>query len=690
MSKISARKNRDRKLNTHLLEQLESRILLAADGCCPRTIEPMIDSPELAPAAVASNDLSIASATIASTGDAGSTRATARNIGTLSGSQTLRGRVGGSDVRDVLRFSVSTRSTLEIDLRGLAADIDLYLLDARGRRLDYSNNSGARSESIDLNVNRGTYYLVISPWGRARSSYTLDLEATSLTRTRPTPTPRPTPPPVAQPPVAEPPATQPPVAQPPVSQPPVSQPPVSQPPVSQPPVSQPPLSQPPGAETPPSNSEPPATRLNEVSYYGGSNEWNLNAIAAPEAWAAGYTGQGVTVAIVDTGIDLDHPDLVNNLWVNPGEIPGNGRDDDGNGYVDDIHGWDFAGRDNRPDDGQGHGTHVAGSVAADANGFGATGVAPDANLMAIRVLGNSGSGSSFDVAAGIRYAAQNGADIINLSLGGGYSSAIQSAIQYAGQLGSVVIAAAGNESASLPGYPARFSANYEHVVSVGAHSSSNRIASFSNDVGGSNAVQIDAPGASVYSTYVGGRYARLSGTSMAAPQVAGLAALILDANPNLTPSQVRSLLVSGAERSIAGSDSRGGATALTSVALAANFTGTPTLSTSLSVVGQRGNFSSSSIRATSVVDQALLDSSPNESSSTYRVARSSAAQTTAAEQDNLAELLATELHRTTPQEDAETSRDLVASAFESTPEHESLDSLAGLDLTAILGRSLHG
>jgi subtilisin family serine protease len=172
------------------------------------------------------------------------------------------------------------------------------------------------------------------------------------------------------------------------------------------------------------------------------------------------------------------------------------------------------------------------------------------------------------VAAGIRYAAANGADIINLSLGGGFSSIILAAIQYAMSLDVLVVAAAGNESAAAPGYPARFSASLANVISVGAYASSGAIASFSNDVGASGAVQVDAPGVGVYSTYVDGRYGSLSGTSMATPHVAGLAALALSANPNLTASQLRSLIVDGTDRAIAGSDSAGGVNAALTVALA--------------------------------------------------------------------------------------------------------------------------
>ncbi|HEX5498824.1 MAG TPA: S8 family peptidase, partial [Thermomicrobiales bacterium] len=279
--------------------------------------------------------------------------------------------------------------------------------------------------------------------------------------------------------------------------------------------------------------------------------------------------QGAVVAVVDTGVDLTHPDLVSSIWDNAGEIPGNGVDDDHDGYVDDVHGWDFASNDNDPSDGNGHGTHVAGTIAADNNGVGSTGVAPDATIMPVRVLDNNGSGSAANVAAGIRYAVQHGANIINLSLGGGYSSQILAAIQYAEQSNVLVVAAAGNESAATPGYPAVFSSTLANVLSVGAYAAGNAIASFSNHVGGSGAVQVDAPGVGIYSTYMGDGYARLSGTSMATPHVAGLAALALSANHHLTASQLRALIVDGANISVSGSDSHGGVNAALTVALAA-------------------------------------------------------------------------------------------------------------------------
>lgn len=310
----------------------------------------------------------------------------------------------------------------------------------------------------------------------------------------------------------------------------------------------------------------------DVEYFGGVNDWNLNSINAPEVWAHGITGEGVVVAVVDTGVDMSHRELSSSIWVNPGEIPGNGIDDDHNGFVDDVHGWDFSGGDNDPTDLNGHGTHVAGTIAAANDGFGSTGVAYGATIMPVRVLGPDGSGSVADVAAGIRYAVDNGADVINLSLGGGYTSTLFSALVYAGQNGVFVAAAAGNESAATPSYPAAFSAELTNVISVGAYDSADVRASFSNGVGGSGAVQVAAPGVGIYSSLPGNRYGRYSGTSMATPHVAALAALALAANPDLSPEALRSLIVEGADRSIAGSDSSGGINAAVSVTTAAGYT----------------------------------------------------------------------------------------------------------------------
>lgn len=486
-------------------ETMELRRLMAADlGLSPQGLEPF-------PA----GEISLASIASTSNSDAGSTRATSHDLGRVETEVAVGGRLSFRDTLDVYQFEIERDGDVDIGLRGLRRDANLFLTDASGQFIETSRNRGTSGERIEAELEAGVYFVGVqsrSFWG---SSYRLNVSA-ELAPLRET--------------IGE------------------------------------PVGEPAGDQQNPGD---PSQPFAAVDYFGGTQEWNLNAIEAPAAWAAGYTGEAIIVAVVDTGVDLDHPDLVNNLFVNPGEIAGDGIDNDGNGLIDDVHGYDFAGGDADPDDVNGHGTHVAGTIAAANNGFGATGVAPNATILPVRVLGDNGSGSTNAVAAGIRYAADLGADIINLSLGGGYSRAIDQAIEYARAVGSFIVAAAGNESSSVPGFPARFSATDSNVISVGAHNQSGRIAGFSNDVGTSGSVQIDAPGVGVFSTYVGGRYGSLSGTSMAAPHVAGVAALALSANPNLAPDELRSLLVGGTIGQASGSDGLGQLNAATTVAYAA-------------------------------------------------------------------------------------------------------------------------
>ena len=457
-------------------------------------------------------------------GDAGSTRATAADLGLLRSSQSVSGSLSFSDTADVFRFEVDRPMKFIATLDSLRYDADLLLLDSSGRAIARSQRGGSATDQVQSSLVAGVYFVGVTAQTWRSNNYRLRLSGTSTTPPLPTPAL------------------------------------IDTPLIGTPPIT-----------TPVSNT--PVTTivspLADVPYFGTSQDWNLNSINAPESWAAGFLGQGVTVAVIDTGVDLDHPELVSQLFVNPGEISGNGIDDDGNGFVDDVSGWDFASGDNKPDDVNGHGTHVAGTIAARNDGVGVTGVAPQARILPVRVLGNNGSGSSDNVAAGIRYAADMGAKIINLSLGGGYSQVIDSAIRYAGAVGSLIVAAAGNESASLPGYPARFSVTYDNVISVGAFDSSSRLGSFSNHVGPSRAIQVDAPGVGIRSTYVGGRLATFSGTSMATPHLAGVAALVWSANPRLTAAQVRNLIVGGTIGSATGSDAIGKLSASTSVAYAA-------------------------------------------------------------------------------------------------------------------------
>lgn len=310
--------------------------------------------------------------------------------------------------------------------------------------------------------------------------------------------------------------------------------------------------------------------LPEVADFGGPADWHLNAIRAPEAWAAGHTGAGVTVAVIDTGVDLQHAEIRHSLWTNPDEIPGNGRDDDQNGFVDDIHGWDFAHNDATPQDRNGHGTHVSSLIVGARNGTGSTGAAYGAELMVLQGLGPNGVGDSRDIARAVRYAVDEGADIINISLSGAQSSSLDSALRYANSRGVLVVAAAGNRGLDRPSAPASSSQSLESVLSVGAFDKNEQLASFSNRAG--DAVQVVAPGVRLRAAVPGG-FALYSGTSMAAPLAAGVAALALSAAPDLSAAQLRDLLVNGASPGVLGDDSHGSVNAAATVAQAVKTVG---------------------------------------------------------------------------------------------------------------------
>lgn len=272
----------------------------------------------------------------------------------------------------------------------------------------------------------------------------------------------------------------------------------------------------------------------------------------PSAWSMSQ-GAGVVVAVVDSGVRMDHPDLAPNIWTNFNEIPGNGADDDANGYVDDVHGIDLttAGSRNEPIDENGHGTHVAGIIAAADNNKGVVGVAYRSRIMVVRTQGADGSGTMSSVAAGIEYAAKNGAKIINLSLTGpSNNAAVARAIDMAGQAGALVVVAAGNAASDddrTPTYPASLAApNMVSVASTSPNEGRN-LSTFSNY--GRTTVQLAAPGESVLSTGKDGGYEQRSGTSMAAPMVAGVAALIAAANPGIPAPALRAQLLSSAGRS---------------------------------------------------------------------------------------------------------------------------------------------
>ncbi len=282
-----------------------------------------------------------------------------------------------------------------------------------------------------------------------------------------------------------------------------------------------------------------------------SEQWALHKIGAPQAWDIAHC-QGTIVAILDTGVHLEHPDLRKALWTNPGEIPNNGIDDDGNGKVDDVHGWHFYQNcstgpcipyENRIiQDDNGHGTHVTGIAAAETdNGIGIAGVSWGAQAMIVKVLDQHGDGYYSDVAAGIVYATDNGAQVINLSLGGEQSSQLlQDAVNYAYQRGVLVVAASGNDGGSVL-HPAAC----ENVVAVAATDRDDQRPGYSNR---GPEVDIAAPGHNIVSTWpwLNGYYYK-RGTSMAAPHVSGSAALLWSWRPDYTNAQIQRRLESQAD-----------------------------------------------------------------------------------------------------------------------------------------------
>jgi len=277
-------------------------------------------------------------------------------------------------------------------------------------------------------------------------------------------------------------------------------------------------------------------------------QWALaqsDSLDAQDAWIQSQ-GAGVVVAVVDTGVDQTHPDLAGSLWTNPGEIPGNGIDDDRDGFVDDVHGADFINNDGNPQDDEGHGTHVAGIIAAAANNaIGGAGLAPQAKIMAVKVLDSNLAGTAAGLAQGIQYAVTHGAKIINASVNGdGQSQALENAIQQARAAGVILVASAGNDSRNLdsqPSYPAAYPD--DNIVSVAASTQSGAMASFSNY--GQSSVDLAAPGDQIVSTAKGGDYEIRSGTSMAAPFTAATLALMASARPELSGTALRAALFAG-------------------------------------------------------------------------------------------------------------------------------------------------
>jgi len=457
----------------------------------------------------------------------------ARDLGVLSSTQTLADSVSNARPDDLYRFTLQANSDFKLTVSGLTADVDVALIkDINGdNSIDFTDiiasaqESGLSPESIDINgLAAGTYYVRIYQF-QGNTNFTLNLSATPPT------------------------------------------------------IFDNSASNLPGFDTRSGfglvNAAAAVAKAAGVATFPdvpdlGGDEWGRDLIKAPEVWAKGLTGDGIVVAVIDSGVDYTHPDLIGNIWSNVGETgvdaagrnkASNGVDDDGNGFVDDFRGWDFVNNDNDPMDDNSHGTHISGLVAAKRDGVGITGTAPTSKIMPLKILDRTGVGKIRDEINAINYAAANGARVINVSLGGQQLNNEElSVIRAAEAKGAIVISAAGNDARPQVDYPARF-AN-EVGIAVGAVSRNGLFADFSNRAGAELLSYFVAPGGDggradsgdIYSTVPlsqpGIPYRYFAGTSMGVPHVAGTIALMLQANPNLTATQIKQILAETANRSV--------------------------------------------------------------------------------------------------------------------------------------------
>lgn len=281
--------------------------------------------------------------------------------------------------------------------------------------------------------------------------------------------------------------------------------------------------------------------LHNTGQSGGTADADIDA---PEAWELSTGSRAVLVGVIDTGIDHTHPDLVANMWTNPGEIASNGLDDDGNGYVDDTRGWDFANNDNNPMDDNNHGTHCAGTIGGVGNnGAGVTGVNWQVSLVGLKFLSASGSGATSDAVEATAYATSIGVDLTSNSWGGGgFTQSLKTEIDAADAAGILFVAAAGNETTDsdiTPNYPSGYAS--PNIISVASTTRTDGLSSFSNY--GATTVDLAAPGSEIYSTTPGNTYQSFSGTSMATPHVAGACALLKAYRDSLSHSEIKDLLM---------------------------------------------------------------------------------------------------------------------------------------------------
>ncbi len=277
--------------------------------------------------------------------------------------------------------------------------------------------------------------------------------------------------------------------------------------------------------------------LNNLGLLGGKIDADIDA---PEAWDIASDASSVIVAVIDTGVEYYHSDLSANIWTNPGETAGNSKDDDNNGYKDDVHGWNFVDNDAIPDDYNGHGTHVAGIIGAVGNNsVGVCGVCWKVKIMPVRVGDADGNITVDAELSGIAYAVANGASILNLSLGADeYIASEKDSLTAAAAKGALIVCAAGNDGRNTdthPEYPACYT--IDAIISVANSNRQDLLDSSSNY--GAASVDLAAPGTVIYSTYMGGSYSTLTGTSMATPMVVGACALLKAAQPSLTAAQLK-------------------------------------------------------------------------------------------------------------------------------------------------------
>ncbi len=293
--------------------------------------------------------------------------------------------------------------------------------------------------------------------------------------------------------------------------------------------------------------------LHNTGQSGGTVDVDIDA---PEAWDITTGSSDVVIAVIDSGVDYTHVDLVANMWTNPGETPGDGEDNDGNGYIDDVYGWDWAYDDDDPMDGDGHGTHVSGTIGGVGdNATGVVGVNWTVKIMALKFLNDSGSGSTADAVSAVNYATMMkrdyGVNIVatnNSWGGGGASSSMSAAIEASGDEGILFLAAAGNGGADeigddndvTPYYPATY--DLDNIISVASITRTDARSVFSNY--GAVSVDLAAPGSSIYSTLPGDSYGTYSGTSMATPHVSGVVGLMAALDPTASAGAIKSAIFS--------------------------------------------------------------------------------------------------------------------------------------------------